>query len=115
MLDTALKVTPYYNVPPSVNEVSFVGSYYQIGDSAKAREVAKTMVDYASGWLKYITALTPDEQSSYVRDEQESLYVIQQLMIDVQTYNDTQLSNMVTPLYKKYEVLFEQAARQQQQ
>jgi hypothetical protein len=34
-------------------------------------------------------------------------------MIDTETYNDPQLTNLVTPLYKKYEVLFQQAARQQ--
>ena len=106
VLDLSMKVLPERNVPYSYLMMPIAEDYYRIGAPEKANPIVKKLLKMYDENLTYFLSLDPKYQSSYMRDAQEGLYVIQELYRTTQQFGQKDLNDQVKVIMNKYRSLY---------
>jgi len=68
ILDKCMEKMPDENIPFDATMLAVCGGYYEIGENAKANEIAKKLFDIFEGDLKIYLAQTNKRKYAYGRD-----------------------------------------------
>lgn len=79
VIDRSIEKIPEYNVPLNISSFIAVQVYYQLGAKTKAMALAKKLIAMYDDNLNSFLNLPKEYRSSYSRDIQEGMYVLESL------------------------------------
>jgi tetratricopeptide (TPR) repeat protein len=114
VLDKCLEVLPEKNVPYSLLMLPIAQAYYKADAADKGKQVLKKLVNVYADNMRYITALDNAHRAYYRRDMNEAVYVFSEASQLAEKSNDTELLNLVKPLFDKYRPYYSFDQREQE-
>ena len=92
VLDKCLAVMPDENIPYDATIFTICGSYYEIGETKKANELAKKLFDIFEGDLRIYSAQKPNHRTAYSRDVNQAKEILKRLTGLAQQYKQEDLA-----------------------
>lgn len=92
VLDKCLAVMPDSNIPYDASIYTICASYYEIGETKKANELAKKLFDIFEGDLRIYTVQKPNHRSAYGRDIAQAKEILKRLTGLAQQYKQEELT-----------------------
>lgn len=115
VLNKCQEVLPERNVPYSLLMLPIAQSYYKAGAADKGKEIVKKLVNWYGENMKYFTSLDDAQRAYYRRDMNEAVYVFSECSQIADNSKDTELQNLVKPLFEKYRPYYSFDQREQEQ
>ncbi|MEQ1733937.1 MAG: DUF2723 domain-containing protein [Bacteroidia bacterium] len=110
--DKCLEVMPEKNIPYNYFILPVIDVYYKLGKKEKAGAVAKSLLSNYYADMVYYNSFRNDSGLDY--EKQQTLAVIQRLLMMTKQYNDVQLSKEVEQKFNELSAIYMQTAPQQQ-
>ncbi len=102
VLDKCIEVLPEKNVPYSLLMLPVAQAYYKADAADKGKEILKKLVSWYADNMRYMTSLDNSQRAYFRRDMNEAVYVFSEAAQIAEKSNDTELQNIVKPLFEKY-------------
>lgn len=92
VLDKCLEVMPDENIPYDATIYTICGTYYELGETKKANELAKKLFDIFEGDLRIYSTQKPNNRGAYVRDMNQAKEILKRLIGLSQEYKQEELT-----------------------
>lgn len=92
LLELNIKYFPYTKFVPETYDISFVDTYYQVGETAKANALAKQMVRCYEEDLHYYHSYSPQSRENFQEDIKTAFAVLQKLNLIATQYEQVKLA-----------------------
>jgi hypothetical protein len=110
--DKCLEVMPEQNIPYNYFILPIIEVYYKLGEVKKAQGVAKSLLNNYVADMQYYNSFRNDGGLDY--EKQQTIAVLQRLLMMTKQYNDVQMSKEVEPKFNELSALYMQTAPPQQ-
>lgn len=85
-LDRCIEAIPGYAVPHDIRSLSFVDTYYELGQKEKAEQLAEDILHQTDGALQWYARLDPLDMMSVTSDIREQMMAQQMLLSSLQVH-----------------------------
>ena len=107
LLEVNAKYFPYAKFVPETYDLSFVESYYQVGETAKANQLTKQIARCYTDDLRYYHSYSIQNRAAFQEDIRIAFAVLQQLNITANRYKQPALASEIETLLNQNMKKFE--------
>lgn len=100
VLDKCMETLPEVNVPYDYFMVSITESYYKIGETEKATQIASRLYEIFTHDLAFY--FSSNEGNEYINEKRNSLFIIQEIARLANTYKQEDLQNKTQQVFEQY-------------